>query len=486
MTSELNKLTIAEASAKLRSGEITATQLTRDCLDRIAAAEPKLHAFLTVTEKEALEQARAADARLAAGNAAALCGIPLGIKDIYATKGVRTTCASRILENFVPPFDATVIERLRAEGAVFVGKTNMDEFAMGSSTENSAFGTTTNPHDTARVAGGSSGGSAAAIAAHECLASLGTDTGGSIREPASFCGVVGIKPTYSRVSRYGVIAFASSLDQVGPFTKSVRDAAILMRTLAGKDIRDSTCSARPVPDYEKALTGDVKELRIGVPREYFVEGMQPEVEKSVRSALKNYESLGASTVEISLPHTGYAIAAYYLLATAEASANLARYDGIRYGLRVSAEDNIALYETTRAQGFGPEVKRRIMLGTFALSAGYYDAYYLKAQKVRTLIRKDFEQAFEKCDLIVTPVVPTTAFKIGEKMNDPLTMYLSDIFTISVNLAGLPGMAIPCGYDANNLPIGMQLIAPPFAEETILRAGDAFERTGAFKPRTPAV
>ncbi len=486
MTSELNKLTIAEASAKLGAREITATQLTRDCLDRIAAAEPKLHAFLTVCEKEALEQARVADARLAAGNAPALCGIPLGIKDIYATKGVRTTCASRILENFVPPFDATVIERLRADGAIFVGKTNMDEFAMGSSTENSAFGTTTNPHDTARVAGGSSGGSAAAVAAHECLASLGTDTGGSIREPASFCGVVGIKPTYSRVSRFGVIAFASSLDQVGPFTKSVRDAAILMRTLAGKDVRDSTCSARPVPDYQNALTGDVKGLRIGVPREYFVEGMQPEVEKSVRSALKNYESLGASTVEISLPHTGYAIAAYYLLATAEASANLARYDGIRYGLRVNAEDNIALYETTRAQGFGPEVKRRIMLGTFALSAGYYDAYYLKAQKVRTLIRKDFERAFDKCDLIVTPVAPTTAFKIGEKMNDPLTMYLSDIFTISVNLAGLPGMAMPCGHDANNLPIGMQLIAPPFAEETILRAGDAFERTGAFKPRTPAV
>jgi aspartyl-tRNA(Asn)/glutamyl-tRNA(Gln) amidotransferase subunit A len=486
MTSELNKLTIAEASAKLRSREITATQLTRDCLDRIAAAEPKLHAFLTVTEKEALEQARAADTRLAAGNAPPLCGIPLGIKDIYATKGVRTTCASRILETFVPPFDATVIERLRGEGAVFVGKTNMDEFAMGSSTENSAFGSTANPHDTARVAGGSSGGSAAAVAAHECLASLGTDTGGSIREPASFCGVVGIKPTYSRVSRFGVIAFASSLDQVGPFTKSVRDAAILLRTLAGKDVRDSTCSARPVPDYENALTGNVKGLRIGVPREYFVEGMQPEVEKSVRSALKNYESLGASTVEISMPHTGYAIAAYYLLATAEASANLARYDGIRYGLRVNAEDNIALYETTRAQGFGPEVKRRIMLGTFALSAGYYDAYYLKAQKVRTLIREDFERAFEKCDLIVTPVAPTTAFKIGEKMNDPLTMYLSDIFTISVNLAGLPGMAMPCGYDANNLPIGMQLIAPPFAEETILRAGDAFERTGAFKPRTPAV
>src|ERR1700676_1198440 len=396
MASELNKLTIAEASAKLRSREITATDLTRDCLDRIAAAEPKLHAFITVNEKEALEQAHAADARLNAGDAPAMCGIPLGIKDIYATRGVRTTCASRILENFVPPFDATVIERLRSDGAVFIGKTNMDEFAMGSSTENSAFGPTLNPHDTGRVPGGSSGGSAAAVAANECLGALGTDTGGSIREPASFCGVVGMKPTYSRVSRYGVIAYASSLDQVGPFAKSVRDAAIILRTLAGKDPRDSTCSARAVPDYERALTGDVKGLRIGVPREYFVEGMQPEVEKAVRAALKTYESLGASTVEISMPHTGYAIAAYYLLATAEASANLARYDGIRYGLRVNAEDNIALYETTRAKGFGAEVKRRIMLGTFALSAGYYDAYYLKALEVRTLIRKDFEHAFEKC------------------------------------------------------------------------------------------
>ena len=486
MPSELNKLTIAEASAMLRKREITALELARACLDRIAAVDPKLNAFITVSEKEALEQARQADARLAAGDAPALCGIPLGIKDIYATIGVRTTCASRILENFVPPFDATVIERMRSEGAVFIGKTNMDEFAMGSSTENSAFGPTLNPHDLSRVAGGSSGGSAAAVAADECLGALGTDTGGSIREPASFCGVVGLKPTYSRVSRYGVVAYASSLDQVGPFAKSVRDAAIILRTLAGKDPRDSTCSARAVPDYERALTGDVKGLRIGVPKEFFVEGMDPEVEKSVRAALKRYESLGASTVEISLPHTGYAIAAYYLVATAEASANLARYDGIRFGLRASAEDNIALYETTRAQGFGAEVKRRIMLGTFALSAGYYDAYYLKGQKVRTLIRTDFERAFDKCNLIVTPVAPNTAFKLGEKMNDPLTMYLSDIFTISVNLAGLPGMSIPCGYDSKNLPIGMQLIAPPFAEETILRAGDAFERTRAAKPRATAI
>src|SRR6266446_256181 len=377
MASELNRLTITEAHELLSSRKVSSRELTRACLDRIAAIEPQLNAFITVCVREALEQADAADRRIASGDASPLCGIPLAIKDIYLTRGVRTTCASRILENFVAPYDATVIAKLRDQGAVFIGKANMDEFAMGSSTENSAFGATRNPHDPRRVAGGSSGGSAAAVAADECLASLGTDTGGSIREPASFCGVVGIKPTYSRVSRYGVIAYASSLDQVGPFAKSVRDAAILLRTLAGRDPRDSTCSARDVPDYEQALTGDVKGLRIGVPKEYFVEGMQPEVERSVREAIKSYESLGATTAEISLPHTGYAIAAYYLVATAEASANLARYDGIRFGLRVNAEDNIALNEITRAQGFGAEVKRRIMLGTFALSAGYYDAYYLK-------------------------------------------------------------------------------------------------------------
>jgi aspartyl-tRNA(Asn)/glutamyl-tRNA(Gln) amidotransferase subunit A len=479
MASELNRLTIAEAAARLKAREISAGELARACLDRIAAVEPRLHAFITVTEKEALEQARAADARLKAGDAPALCGIPLGIKDIYCTRGVRTTCASKILGNFVPPFDATAVARLRAEGAVFVGKTNLDEFAMGSSTENSALGPTMNPHNLTRVAGGSSGGSAAAVAADECLGALGTDTGGSIREPASFCGVVGIKPTYSRVSRYGVVAYASSLDQVGPFARTVRDAAIVLRALAGADPRDSTCSARPVPDYERALTGEVKGMRIGVPREYFVEGMDAAVEGAVRAALRHYETLGARTVDISLPHTGYAIAAYY-----EASANLARYDGIRYGLRVNAEDHIALYEMTRAQGFGTEVKRRIMLGTFALSAGYYDAYYLKAMKVRTLIRQDFERAFERCDVIVTPVAPTTAFRLGEKTDDPLTMYLSDIFTISVNLAGLPGLALPCGYDGRGLPIGMQIIGPPFSEEALFRAGDAYERSGAVELRRP--
>jgi aspartyl-tRNA(Asn)/glutamyl-tRNA(Gln) amidotransferase subunit A len=480
--SELIKLNIAEAQAKLRKRDISARELTRACLDRIAAVEPKLNAFITVTEAEALGQADAADAMLAKADAPPLCGIPLGIKDIYATKGVKTTCASKILANFVPPFDATVIAKLRAEGAVFVGKANMDEFAMGSSTENSAFGPTRNPHDLERVAGGSSGGSAAAVAAFECLGSLGTDTGGSIREPASFCGVVGIKPTYSRVSRYGVVAYASSLDQVGPFSRTVRDTAIMLRSLAGLDANDSTCSARAVPDYERALTGDVKGMRIGVPKEYFVEGMAPEVEQSVREALANLQKAGARTVDISLPHTPYAVAAYYLVATAEASANLSRYDGIRFGLRVPADNNIELYETSRAQGFGAEVKRRIMLGTFALSAGYYDAYYLKGQKVRTLIRRDFEEAFETCDVVMAPVAPTTAFKLGEKTDDPLTMYLSDIFTISVNLAGLPGMSIPCGYDGAGLPIGLQIIGAPFSEETIFRVGDAYEKLGAFKPR----
>jgi aspartyl-tRNA(Asn)/glutamyl-tRNA(Gln) amidotransferase subunit A len=482
MSSELFAMTIAEARERLARRDIAAVELTRACLDRAAAVESKLNALITLSAREAVEQAEIADQRIAAGNGSSLTGIPLAIKDIFATRGVRTTCGSKILEHFVPPYDATVIAKLRAAGAIFVGKANMDEFAMGSSTENSAFGPTRNPYDPKRVAGGSSGGSAAAVAADECLAALGTDTGGSIREPASFCGVVGLKPTYSRVSRYGVIAYASSLDQVGPFAKTVRDAAILLKEIAGIDPRDSTCSARAVPDYELALTGEVKSTRIGVPREFFVEGMQREVETAVRSALQQFESLGARVLEISLPHTDYAVAAYYLIATAEASANLARYDGIRYGLRVEADNTLDLYSRTRARGFGAEVKRRIMLGTFALSAGYYDAYYLKAQKVRTLIRQDFERAFEHCDVIVTPVAPTTAFKLGEKTADPLQMYLSDIFTISVNLAGLPGLSVPCGYDSGGMPIGLQLIGPPFGEEMILRAADAYENSAAIARR----
>ena len=478
MTSELNRLTLAEARTLLRQREISARELTRACLEQIALVDPKINAFITVCAREANEQAAAADRRLASGDAPDLCGVPIAIKDVYLTKDVRTTCASRILDNFVPPFDATTIARLRAEGAVFVGKANMDEFAMGSSTENSAYGPTRNPHDVERVPGGSSGGSAAAVAADECIAALGTDTGGSIRLPASYCGVVGLKPTYSRVSRYGIIAYASSLDQVGPFAKTVRDTSIMLRSLAGVDPRDSTCSAQPVPNYEAALTGDTKGLRIGVPKEFFVEGMDPAVDHGVRQALASYEALGATTVEVSLPHTSYAVAAYYLIATAEASANLARFDGMRYGLRVDAGNTADLYNRTRARGFGAEVKRRIMLGTFALSAGYYDAYYLKAQKVRTLIRRDFTEAFRTCDIIATPVAPATAFKLGEKLDDPLQMYLSDIFTISVNLAGLPGLSLPCGRDDRGMPIGLQLIGPPFGEEAILRAGDAFERTGA--------
>jgi len=484
MVSGLFTLTIAQARELLGRREISAVELTRACLDRAAGVESKLNAFITLCAREAMVQAEAADQRITAKSASSLTGIPIAIKDIFAIRGMRTTCGSKILEHFIPPYDATVIAKLRAAGAVFLGKANMDEFAMGSSTENSAFGPTRNPCDLARVAGGSSGGSAAAVAADECLGALGTDTGGSIREPASFCGVVGLKPTYSRVSRYGVIAYASSLDQVGPFAKTVRDAAILLREITGVDPRDSTCSARSVPNYELALTGTVEGMRIGVPREFFVEGMEPEVEIAVRSALQKLEALGARVAEISLPHTDYAVAAYYLIATAEASANLARYDGIRYGLRAEADNTLDLYNRTRDRGFGAEVKRRIMLGTFALSAGYYDAYYLKAQKVRTLIRQDFERAFEHCDIIVTPVAPTTAFKLGEKTADPLQMYLSDIFTISVNLAGLPGLSVPCGYDDLGLPIGLQLIGPPFGEEIILRAADAYENSAAIA-RLPA-
>jgi aspartyl-tRNA(Asn)/glutamyl-tRNA(Gln) amidotransferase subunit A len=486
MAKDLNKLTITQARNLLRSGKISAVELTQACLERIAKVEARIHAFITVTANEALKQAADADKRIKGGDAPPLCGIPLGIKDVYCTTGVRTTCASKILDNFVPPYDATAVAKLRAHGAVFVGKTNMDEFAMGSSTENSAYGATMNPYDLERVAGGSSGGSAAAVAADECLASLGTDTGGSIREPASFCGVIGIKPTYSRVSRYGVIAYASSLDQVGPFAKTVRDAATVLAAVAGVDPMDSTCSARPVPDYEAALAGSVKGLRIGVPKEFFVEGMDAEVETSIRTAMKQFESLGAKATEVSLPHTEYAVGAYYLIATAEASANLARYDGVRFGPRAEASGLAELYSRTRAQGFGAEVKRRIMLGTFALSAGYYDAYYVKAQRVRTLIRRDFDQAFAKCDLILTPTVPTTAFRLGEKVNNPLQMYLSDIFTISVNLAGLPGLVVPCGYDKLNLPIGLQLIGPAFGEELVLRAGDAYERDNGISRRETVI
>jgi aspartyl-tRNA(Asn)/glutamyl-tRNA(Gln) amidotransferase subunit A len=485
---DLIALTIDEAAAKLRARELSAEELTRDALARIEATEPALHSFITVTPELALEQARAADARFAAAQARGpLDGIPIAIKDIINTKGVRTTAGSRILETFISPYDATVARRLFDAGAVMVGKANCDEFAMGSSNENSAYGAAHNPWDRGRVPGGSSGGSATAVASGQCLGALGTDTGGSIRQPAAHCGVVGLKPTYGRVSRYGVIAYASSLDQVGPMARSVRDAAHLLGVIAGHDRLDSTSVPNPVPDYLAGLDGGVKGLRLGLPKEYFVEGMSPEVADAVRRAVRELEALGAHIDEVSLPHTEYAVATYYLIATAEASSNLARYDGTRYGVRVDPGEGLrAMYQQTRAAGFGAEVKRRIMLGTYALSAGYYDAFYLKAQKVRTLIRRDFERVFERCDAIVAPTTPTTAFRLGEKTTDPLEMYLSDIFTISVNLAGLPGLALPCGLDAAGLPIGLQIIGKPFDEAAVLRVGAAYEQATEWHTLHPAL
>jgi aspartyl-tRNA(Asn)/glutamyl-tRNA(Gln) amidotransferase subunit A len=476
--SELINLTIDEAHARLCEGALSSEELTRAALARIEATEPTLHSFITVTPELALEQARAADARRAAGGARGpLDGIPLAIKDIINTRGVRTTAGSRLLDTYVSPYDATVTRRLFEAGAVCVGKANCDEFAMGSSNENSAYGAARNPWDPARVPGGSSGGSAAAVAARQCLGALGTDTGGSIRQPAAHCGIVGLKPTYGRVSRYGVIAYASSLDQVGPMARTVRDCAHLLGAIAGHDPLDSTSVRHPVPAYAAALEGGVRGLRLGLPREYFVEGMSAEVSDAVHAAVRQLESLGAAVEEVSLPHTEYAVAAYYLVATAEASSNLARYDGTRYGVRVDRGQGLLdMYQQTRGAGFGAEVKRRIMLGTYALSAGYYDAFYLKGQKVRTLIRRDFERVFARCQAVVTPTAPTTAFRLGEKTTDPLEMYLSDIFTISVNLAGLPGLSLPCGFDAQGLPIGLQIVGQPFAEDAVLRTAYAYEQS----------
>ncbi len=480
----LADLTIATAAERLRRGDLTAVDLTRAALDRIAATDDAVHAFLTITADGALAAAADADARLKSGAPASpLTGIPIAVKDVIATKGIRTTAASKILADFVPSYDATVTQRLKDAGAVIVGKVNCDEFAMGSSNENSAYGTTRNPWNLARVPGGSSGGSAAAVAAGQALAALGTDTGGSIRLPASYTGIVGMKPTYGRVSRFGVVAYASSLDQVGPMTRDVTDCALVLAALAGHDPRDSTSVDRPVPDYQAAIAGGVagaRGLRVALPREYFGAGMQPEVEHAVRAAAATFRDAGAVVEDASLPHTEYAIGCYYILAPAEASSNLARYDGIRYGLRAPTDAGLLdLYRRTRAAGFGPEVKRRIMLGTYVLSSGYYDAYYLKAQKVRTLIRRDFEQVFKTADVILTPVAPTTAFGIGEKTADPLQMYLSDVFMISINLAGLPAIVVPCGADAAGMPIGMQIVGPPFGEEVVLRAARAFEATGAW-------
>ena len=485
--SALHDLTAAQAAAKVRQRDISAVELTRAVLARAHATEPAVGAYLTIDDEGALAAAAEIDRRVAAGDdPGALAGVPVGLKDIICTRGLRTTAASRILESFVPPYDATVTERLRAAGAVIVGKLNCDEFAMGSSTETSALGITRNPWSPTHVPGGSSGGSAAAVAARSCLASLGTDTGGSIRLPAAFCGVPGLKPTYGRVSRYGVVAYASSLDQVGPLARDVADMALVYEAIAGHDPRDSTSAPRPVPGVTALLGTGVRGLRLGLPKEYFVEGMQPDVERAVRTAIATLEGLGASIEPVSLPHTEYAVATYYLVATAEASSNLARYDGVRFGLRVAPPGATVgeMYAETREAGFGAEVKRRIMLGTYALSAGYYDAYYLKALQVRALIAQDFTRVFERCDAIVAPVAPTTAFRLGEKTDDPLTMYLSDILTISLNLAGLPGMSVPCGFDGAGLPIGLQLIGRPFDEATLFRIAAAHEATGDWHRRSP--
>lgn len=483
---ELYTMTITAARAALDAGDITSVELTDACIQRIRAVEPHMQAFLTITEEQAMEHARTADAQRSANTPVApLHGIPLAIKDVLCTNGTRTTCGSRILENFVPPYDATVVRKVREAGAVLLGKLNCDEFAMGSSNENSAFYPTRNPWDLTRVPGGSSGGSAAAVAAREVLGTFGTDTGGSIRQPAALCGVSGMKPTYGRVSRYGLVAYASSLDQIGPLANSVADVSLLLQAIAGHDPLDSTSVPRDVPDYIAALTGDIRGLRIGVPKEYFVEGMEPGVEQVTRDALAVLKDQGADLVDVSLPHTSYALPCYYIIAPAEASSNLARYDGVRYGLRVHADSMWDEIEQTRAQGFGPEVRRRIMLGTYALSAGYYDAYYRRAQQVRTLIRRDFEQVFQQVDLLATPTSPTVAFAIGQKVDDPLAMYLSDIFTLTVNLAGLPGLVVPCGL-SDNLPVGLQLIGKSFDEETLLRVGDAYQRVTDWHTQRPNV
>ncbi|MGE0681564.1 MAG: Asp-tRNA(Asn)/Glu-tRNA(Gln) amidotransferase subunit GatA [Candidatus Binatia bacterium] len=480
-------LTIHEAAELLRRRELSARELTYSVLERIHATNSQTHAYLTVCESEALQAADTADRLLASGAQAPLCGIPLAIKDVILTKGIRSTAGSRMLEHFIPPYDATVIKLLRAAGAVIVGKVNCDEFAMGSSNENSAFTAVRNPWALTRVPGGSSGGSAAAVAAEQALASLGTDTGGSVRLPASFCGVVGLKPTYGRVSRFGVVAYASSLDQVGPLTKDVRDCALVLQTIAAHDPHDSTSVDIAAPDYQASLEQGVRGLRVGITKEYFVEGMQPEVDSAVQLAVKQLTALGAEPVPISLPHTEYAIATYYVIATAEASSNLARYDGMKYGYRSPQASGLeATYLQSRTEGFGSEVKRRIMLGSYVLSAGYYDAYYLKAQKVRTLIRQDFLQAFTHCEVIATPVTPTSAFLLGEKTSDPLTMYLSDILTIAVNLSGLPGLSVPCGFDRQGLPIGLQLIGPPFGEERLLQTAYAYEQTTDWRTRKPSM
>ncbi len=473
----LHEMTLCEAADALARGQCSSVELVKSVLASIASEDPKIHAYLVVNSDDALAQAAAADKARADGKGGTLLGVPIAVKDVLNVRGQSCTCGSRILKGYTSPYDATAIARLRAEGAVFLGRLNMDEFAMGSSTENSAYEVTRNPWNLDHVPGGSSGGSAAAVAAREAIAALGTDTGGSIRQPASFCGCVGLKPTYGRISRYGLVAYASSLDQIGPITRDVRDAATLLQIMAGADSMDSSSLRAEVPDYRAALKDDLKGMKLGLPREYFIKGMDPEVETAVRAAVERCRELGAEVVEISLPHTPYAIATYYVIATAEASANLARFDGVRYGARVEGEDPIDLYGKTRAAGFGTEVKRRIILGTYVLSSGYYDAYYLRAQKVRTLIRRDFEEAFKTCDAILTPVAPTAAYRIGEKTGDPVQMYLGDIFTVTANLAGICGVSVPCGFTSKKLPVGLQVLGPALGEEKVLRTAYAFERSG---------
>ena len=477
-------LTIHQAHQLLKKGELSAVELTRAVLEHIAQVEKKVHAFVTVTEDEALRQAAQADERIKSDDFTPLTGIPALIKDNMCTRGIATTCSSRMLENFVPPYDATVVEKLRDAGMVMVGKGNMDEFAMGSSNEHSAFFITLNPWDLARVPGGSSGGPAVAVATGEAIYALGSDTGGSIRQPAGFCNIVGLKPTYGRVSRFGLVAFASSLDQIGSMTRDVADSALVMNVIAGYDPRDSTSVNYPVPDYTKSLIPDLKGLKLGIPKEYFVEGMQEGVRQAMRTAIAKLEELGATVDwEVSLPHTKYALAAYYIIAPSEAMANLARYDGVKYGFSYEGESMWDSMEKTRGYGFGPEVKRRIILGTYALSAGYYDAYYLKAQKVRTLIRREFEEAFERYDALITPTSPTVPFKIGERVDDPLQMYLSDVCTLPINIAGIPGLSVPAGF-CDGLPVGMQILGKPFSEEVLFRIGYAYERATGWGERRP--
>jgi aspartyl-tRNA(Asn)/glutamyl-tRNA(Gln) amidotransferase subunit A len=470
----------------LERGEVRAEELTTACLQIIQQHDKRIGAFLLLDEEGALKQARAVDARRAKGEpVGALAGLPVALKDVLCTRGLRTTCGSKILGNFIPPYDAHVVERLRQADAVLIGKTNMDEFAMGSSTENSAYQLTRNPWDIERIPGGSSGGSAAAVAAGEVPLALGTDTGGSIRQPAGLCGIVGMKPSYGRVSRFGLVAFASSLDQIGPMARDVEGAGLLLEVIAGHDSRDSTSVDRPEPAYRQTLNEPVKPLTIGVAREHFGEGLDAEVERAVREALKVYERLGATIKDVSLPNSPHAVATYYLVATAEASSNLARYDGVHYGHRAAKFDNlIQMMERSRGEGFGAEVKRRIMLGTFVLSSGYIDAYYVKALKVRRLIKDDFDRAFRECDVIIGPTSPTPAFKIGERSNDPLAMYLADVYTISANLAGLPGISIPCGFTSSGLPIGMQILTASFEEEKLLRVARMYERETSWHERRP--